>query len=98
MEGGTAIHFDGVMCVMGEDEDRAAVWRFVSPPASPVGSFPLAANWSEHVAAHDGCAYAVHHVGSHLPVDRVIRIRAEVPIVQVHSAHSDGMFLALVGP
>ena len=81
MEGGSAVHFDRRVFVMGEDEDRAVVWRGVAPPAFPVRVGPFATNGPEHVAAHDGCAHAVQHVGHHLPVDRVIAGRADMPMV-----------------
>src|SRR5688572_30319072 len=38
---------------MGQDEDRGVVRRRVAPPAFPFLVAPFAANWPEHVAAHD---------------------------------------------
>ena len=47
-----ALHGQRVALVMSEDEHWRVVGRLLAPPASP-GQIPLAAPWTEHVAAHD---------------------------------------------
>jgi hypothetical protein len=51
-EGRTALHGQRLARVVGQDEHRRVVGRLLAPPASP-GHIPLAAAWTEHVAAHD---------------------------------------------
>ena len=47
-----ALHRHRVALVVGEDEHWRMVGRLLAPPAAP-GHIPLAAPWTEHVAAHD---------------------------------------------
>src|SRR4051795_9967538 len=59
---GPALHFDRVVRVVSQDKPWAVVGRLVAPPALPIRAVPSASYWSKHVAAHDCCAHAVHHV------------------------------------
>lgn len=52
MERRPAVHLNGFVGVMGEDEHRRVIRRLVAPPAAPV-TFPLATDRTEHVTTHD---------------------------------------------
>src|ERR1700687_6241312 len=96
MKGGPALHLDRVVRVVGQDKDRATVRRDVTPPPPPIRVTPLAANRAEHVAAHDRCPHAVHHVRDHLPVHWLVVGGAEVPLVKRFAADTERVLLTLV--
>src|SRR4051794_24298879 len=98
VEGGTALHLDRIVRMVGEDENRAVVRRLVTPPACPVGVAPIAANRAEHVAPHDRRAHPDHHVRDHLSVDGMVRGGSDVPLVKCHAADAERRVLSLVGP
>ena len=98
VKGGPALHLDRVVWVVSQDEHRAVVGRDIAPPALPIRVAPFATNWAEHVAAHDRRSHAVHHVGDHLLVDRMVLGGAQVPIMKRHASDAERLLLALAGP
>src|SRR3954453_24113036 len=98
VKSGPALHFDRVVWVVSQDEHRAVVGRFVTPPTLPTGVVPFAADGTKHVAAHYRRAHAVHHVGDHLPVDRMVRGGSHVPTMKRPASDTERVLLALARP
>src|SRR6188472_2816070 len=80
MKGGAARHLDGFPGMVREHEHGYVVRRIVAPPAFPVFIWPLAANRSEHVAAHDPCA----HVDETAFPECIIRIDTPAGLAKYH--------------
>ena len=96
MEGRTAVHFDRVVGVVGEDEHRRVVRRLVPPPSTPF-LVPLAANGTEHVASHDIRAAPLEQVIASALVRLVARLaRVKMPLVQSQAADSKRVLTTLV--
>ena len=60
VEGGSALHDEGLARVVGEYERRRVVGRIVAPPSLPRVVGPGAADRAEHVAAEDEGAEVIH--------------------------------------
>src|SRR5207302_1479418 len=60
VERGAALHLDGRVRVVREDERGHVIWRIVSPPSLPRIVGPRAAARREHVAAEDPRTDVLH--------------------------------------
>ena len=65
----TALHDDRRARMMRQHEHVGVIRRRVPPPALPLVIRPVAANWTEHIAAEDPGAYVLETAGHKIIVD-----------------------------
>src|SRR5690606_25056238 len=91
---------------MGQYEHGAVVGRILSPPSAPRLIRPVAADRTEHVAAHDPRAHALSEARCEVVIDAgtapflaahlLEGARRNVPIVQLFAADSERIFAGLI--
>jgi hypothetical protein len=90
-----------------EHENRLVIHRIVTPPTSPTFIQPGAANWPEHIPAHNPSAYIVETPGGKVVIDpglsalgaeelRLERASGERPSMKGSSADAKRVLQALI--
>src|ERR671931_1405407 len=107
VEGGAALHLQGLAGVVGEHEDGLVVRRLLAPVARPGVRSPRARAAGEHVAAHHGrpdvLEPALHHrragvdLAALLAVQLAEGLEREEPLAQLHPADAERVLRALLG-